>query len=198
MKNPKFVVNEREVAIVVSTAPEGGKMKIVFATVLLLVEAFSSTAFAFNVDGFFSGMTIPQLAAYANTLGLTATHSEVDPNPGSWDLVSSSGEIVDSFDFCGGGMSRYVHPVSFDIEYAKVLAELLSSYGQPTVLISRSPLIYDLSSTMPLVIDKWKVSDEVVQLTFTPELHDSAGKLRLPRTADVDYQDDKICPSVGK
>ena len=97
-------------------------------TSLLLGALLSGPGQAFQVDGFWSGMSTQQLVAVAATYGLVAR-----PGAGGYWFVGTAlpPRLLGKFGFCGNYLVSYTRNIHSDADYANTLAAIFATYGPP-------------------------------------------------------------------
>ena len=97
-------------------------------TSLLLGALLPGHAPAFQVDGFWTGMSTQQLVAVAATYGLVARLGA----GGYWFVgTSSPPRLLGKFGFCGNYLVSYTRNIHSDADYANTLAAIFATYGPP-------------------------------------------------------------------
>jgi hypothetical protein len=97
-------------------------------TPLLLAALWSGHALAFQVDGFWTGMSTQQLVAVAATYGLVASPGA----DGYWFVGTSTPQrVLGKFGFCGNYLVSYTRNIHSDADYASTLAAIFATYGPP-------------------------------------------------------------------
>lgn len=148
----------------------------------------TSNALAFNVDGFFTGMTLNQLKAEAHDRGLDVWQGPYQ----NWELGKrAQAEIDGGFVFCRGGLVIYMHSVSFDEDYVPLLRSLIAANGQPRRVETKASFTEGVY--MHEVVMAWYRKSDRIELSFTPEVRDGNGKVRFRRSADIDYATKNAC-----
>ena len=95
---------------------------------LLLGALLSGPGLAFQVDGFWTGMSTQQLVAVAAAYGLVAR-----PGAGGYWFVGTSSppRLLGKFGFCGNYLVSYTRNIHSDADYANTLAAIFATYGPP-------------------------------------------------------------------
>lgn len=95
---------------------------------LLLGAVLSGPGQAFQVDGFWTGMSTQQLVAIAVTHGLVAR-----PGAGGYWFVGTASppRLLGKFGFCGNYLVSYTRNIHSDADYANTLAAIFATYGPP-------------------------------------------------------------------
>lgn len=97
-------------------------------TSLLLGALLSGHAPAFQIDGFWSGMSTQQLVYVAANSGLVARPGA----DGYWYVGTSiPPRVLARFDFCGNYLVSYTRNIHSDADYASSLAAIFANYGPP-------------------------------------------------------------------
>jgi len=98
----------------------------------LVVALLPGTALAFQVDGFWSGMSPQQLVARAASYGLMAQPGTA----GQWFVGMAlpppyPPRLLGEFNFCGNYLVSYSRNIHSDADYARTLATIFATYGPP-------------------------------------------------------------------
>jgi len=97
-------------------------------TSLLLAALLSGHALAFQVDGFWTGMSTQQLVAVATAYGLVVRQGA----EGYWYVgTASPPRPLAKFGFCGNYLVSYTRNIHSDADYANTLAAIFATYGPP-------------------------------------------------------------------
>jgi len=157
---------------------------------LILIALFvAAPAGAFNVDGVRSGMTTEELVNHGARLGL-----EVKSGDGLNYLMGklSQYQIEGSFVVCNGRVVSYSKSVDFDADYANLAMDMIRRYGQPRVAATRMPLVQS-TATIPQVAMTWLENEDRIELSFSPEVRDGKGALKMNRGAQLRYSVSNTC-----
>lgn len=96
--------------------------------ILLLLVLLAGRAQAFQVEGFWTGMSHGQLAATAAAHGLVATPG----GDGQWFVGTTfPPRVLGKFGFCGNYLVAYTRNIHSDADYANTLAAIFATYGPP-------------------------------------------------------------------
>ena len=83
---------------------------------------------AFQVDGFWAGMSTQQLVAVAAMYGLVARPG----TEGYWFVGTSiPPRVLGKFGFCGNYLVSYTRNIHSDADYANTLSTIFATYGPP-------------------------------------------------------------------
>ena len=95
---------------------------------LLLGAVMSGPGQAFQVDGFWSGMSTQQMVAVAAAYGLVAR-----PGAGGYWFVGTASppRLLGKFGFCGNYVVSYTRNIHSDADYANTLEAIFATYGPP-------------------------------------------------------------------
>ena len=97
-------------------------------TSLLLGALLPGHAPAFQVDGFWTGMSTQQLVSVAANNGLVARPAA----DGYWFIGTSiPPRVLGKFGFCGNYLVSYTRNIHSDADYANTLAAIFATYGPP-------------------------------------------------------------------
>jgi len=160
---------------------------------LLLFSFVSLSAGAFDVDGYRSGMSLPELAAATGRFGWTLAQLNDAPNLYGEVHVDKNGHAIGQegpgrFIVCHGKLESYFVSIDFDADYATSLRDLLARYGQPTVvMVNRSPWNGPGGGYLTSVDTEWKTAGDFITLSFQPETRLGSGALKNGRGANVSY-----------
>ena len=148
-----------------------------------------TTASAFDIDGIKSGMTIQELTSHAARLGLEVHHTDgFNYFMGKLDKYQIDGSFV----VCSGRVVSYAKSVDFDADYPKLLIDTIQRLGQPKVVATRRQL--QQSTTMiPAVEMIWRDKQDRVNLSFSTEVRDGKGALKMNRGANLQYVAPNTC-----
>jgi hypothetical protein len=165
---------------------------IALATALMTASASTTSAFAFNAEGFQTGMTFAQVATIVQARGLTLRNGPPGYGAAAFRIDQSgspdmSGPFISMF-FCEGRLASFSHNVDPDTDYIPMLKNILDQHGNPgRVTVETQPWSgpgggYVSSSNM-----YWYFGDDRITLSFTPEGRTGAGALRYSRTVSISY-----------
>jgi hypothetical protein len=167
------------------------------AVALVAAGASQATdAFAFDVDGLRTGMTVNQVAAQVKLRGLTLrlfqkgeemsvyVALKVEPS-GQPDLSSP----VISINFCDDSLQGLTHNIDLDTEYLPTLKSILEQHGNPArVSVDSSPWSGPGDGFLTRAEMVWYFGDDRITLGFNPESRNAKGALRYSRSSSVSYQ----------
>lgn len=167
------------------------KLRRFDTAVTIILALLAMKAYAFDVDGFRSGITKEQLSAEAMNRGL-----EVKEGPyGNWFIGKFSESRIDgTFLFCGKSLVSYNRSIDFDVDYVPTLNSLIEKHGQPrSVRVTPIPWSGPGGGNVKVVKMAWYVANEKIVLSLTPEGRDGKGQLRHNRAASINYNTKNQC-----
>jgi len=168
-------------------------MKKTATGAILLIAA--STALAFNVDGFRSGMTPAEVAATAQQQGaemwqIGATNYATGQR--------SQQRLDGTFSFCPAtGLIAYSTDLDAENGYLPAVERALTAWGQPTVSLRHTRWLGQGGGDISLIEMKWKQPHGTeVAISSNPDGRDGSGALRYKRSASISYLDrSRVCHS---
>lgn len=172
------------------------KRNIAIATAVMV----STSAAAFDVDGFRTGMTVDEVAARARSQGWQLAKNNVFQGSYSEYRFDANGKVSDlgpaGFGFCDSGqLVAYNVSIDFDTEYVPKLRELVQTYReQPHVTVEQSLWGGSGGGYIQSVRLRWLVGKDRIDIEFSPEGRTGAGSLKYNRGASVSYFSLNLCP----
>jgi hypothetical protein len=169
-------------------------------TLAALVAAISASrvtrAFAFDVEGLRTGMTVDQVAAEVQRRGLTLRLllKGEEMNVYSALRIERSGQLdpnapIITISFCGGRLVGFIHNIDFDTEYLPTLKGILEQHGNPArVSVDSSPWSGSGDGYVTQAAMVWYFGDDRITLNFNPESRNARGTLRYSHSSSVGYQ----------
>ena len=115
---------------------------------------------------------------------------------GMWTIGNFSEYRFDgTFTFCKGeGLVLYSRTIDFDADYMPAFHSFLEKNGQPKRTSNlQIPMYGNGSLVVPTVEIAWYKGNDRITLSFSPELRDGKGQLRLSRNAYINYATKSSC-----
>jgi hypothetical protein len=180
--DPNFPCVRMDVFLTIGLTMHIFRIQILLIIELLLV---TGSSYAFNADGFYSGMTHKQFTAEARNRGL---ETKEGPN-GNWLIGKFSDYRIDgTFFFCGDALMLYNRSVDFDVDYIPTLNSFIEKFGQPrSTRTTINPWYGPGGGDVQSVEMLWFSSNDRITLSFSPEGRDGKGQLRHYRGASISY-----------
>lgn len=159
-----------------------------------------SHAYAFNEDGYSSGMSIEELRAAVSGKGYQFLLKE-DQGTAFGGIKGSDNKVIDIgpvFTLCGNKMVNYSHNLDFDKDFTVQLDTILRTYGQPTKTeVKRMPVYGKANTFVTHVSMIWYTKGDRISLSFAPEHRDGHGDLQFYRQASIGFAAKNSCWSVS-
>ncbi len=157
-----------------------------------MIATASMSAFAFDVDGFRTGMSVNEVATSVRSQGwvlgannmIAGVYAEAHYGPDG--KVTALGPA--NFSFCNGRLIAYIRELDFDTEYVPKLREMVGRYGsKPTIEVRQQAWSGPGGGYISTVANQWSIGRERIELAFVPEGHTGDGSLKNNRSAHVAY-----------
>ncbi|QIX18328.1 hypothetical protein [Burkholderia multivorans] len=158
----------------------------------VVVATASVSAYAFDVDGFRTGMSVDEVANIVRGKGWTLSADNTDAGIYVEAHYGQDGKVTElgpaNFSFCNRRLVAYIRELDFDAEYVSQLREMIGRYGnQPSIEVRRQAWNGPGGGYISTVAAKWSVGRERVEIAFEPEGHTGNGALKYYRGANVSY-----------
>jgi hypothetical protein len=168
-------------------------MKKIALIVLSCLSTF--TCFAFESNGFKTGMSIEMAKQSISTKGMNVRGLVIDGRTNNTngfeqlafykgaDKTDWGGVVA----FCNDKLYFYSHSLDFDLDFANALEKMLDQYGPPTSVRSYRSDYYDKPLFKSQIDFVWKKGDDEIRATVLPEKKSPEGKILVSRTVNVTY-----------
>ncbi|VWD22557.1 hypothetical protein [Burkholderia contaminans] len=166
----------------------------------VLITTVSTSASAFDVDGFRTGMSVNEVATIVRGQGWTLGANNLVSGLYTEAHYGPDGKVTElgpaNFSFCKERLIAYTRELDFDTEYVPQLREMVARYGnQPTIEVRQQAWSGPGGGYVAGVATKWFVGRERVEIAFMPEGRTGNGSLKNYRGANVSYVFPGQCPA---
>src|SRR5579863_7687855 len=138
------------------------------ASMLLCAQCF-----AFDEDGYFSGMTVEQAKQRAKSVGLRMLGEPVDGTSVPIGTGRPPAPFNVNVAFCKNVLFFYSRHVDVDADYAPTLRVLLKRYGQPNRVESNEKMMEVGGRFYQEVTMTWLHGADRIALSLTPQVLDT-------------------------
>ncbi len=149
-----------------------------------------SPSFAFDVDGFRTGMSKAEVTSWTTLRGREVRVQKNDPN--SWSVGKfDEGQIDATLYFCEERLIHCGHNIDFDTDLTSRTQLFNEKYGQPKKVETQTQQLNGVS--LASVYLYWYSGQDRMVLGFSPQIRNSAGEIKISRAASISFASKNEC-----